>query len=184
MNNNFVSTSTDPSGQHRAPVDIWPDLPYRHRDLRHDLPFGCRAWRHEGKDYQNRPHWQRRARPCVFVGWSLDTPSYLLYDIDGHHLFEGTYVTFDETNFPLMDLLLAGETHTADKQIDVDGWRVSANTSIQEADDFTLAHWCADSYSCVGFRRQDGKGSIATSWRLLLHMDRVDGRNVAHGSSR
>ena len=143
MNNNFVSTSTDPSGQHRAPVDIWPDLPYRHRDLRHDLPFGCRAWRHEGKDYQNRPHWQRRARPCVFVGWSLDTPSYLLYDIDGHHLFEGTYVTFDETNFPLMDLLLAGETHTADKQIDVDGWRVSANTSIQEADDFTLAHWCA-----------------------------------------
>ena len=118
-------------------------MPYRHRDLRHDLPWGCRAWRHEGKDFQSRPNWQRRARPCIFVGWSLDTPSYLLYDIDGHHFFEGTYVTIDERNFPLMDLLLAGETHTADKQIDVDGWRVSANTTIQDADDFTLAHWCA-----------------------------------------
>lgn len=47
-----------------------------------------------------------------------------------------------------MNLLLAGETHTADKQINVDGWRLSAaNTMIQDADDFTLVHWCAH---CAG----------------------------------
>ena len=141
MHSNFLPTSTNPDM--RPAIDIWPDMPFRHRDLRHDLPWGCRAWRHEGKDYQNRPNWQRRARPCIFVGWSMSSPSYLLYDIETYRLFEGSYVTFDTNNFPLLDLLLAGETHTADKQVDIDGWRIAANTLIESANDFDLAHWCS-----------------------------------------
>jgi hypothetical protein len=141
MHSNFLPTSTD--SESRPPVDIWPDLPFRHRELRHDVPWGCRAWRHEGKDYQNRPNWQLRARPCIFVGWSMSSPSYLLYDLESYRIFEGTYVTFDTENFPLLDMQLAGEAHTADKQIDIDGWRVAANTLIDSADDITLAHWCA-----------------------------------------
>ena len=141
MASNFVETDADPLKEHRRPVDIWPDLPHRHKDLCYDISFGCRAFRHEGKTTE-RPHMHRRARPAIFVGWSRTSPSYLLYDLDTHKIYEGSYVTFDERNFPLLSMLLAGEISTADRAIDIDGWRVCANNTIEDADDAALANWC------------------------------------------
>jgi hypothetical protein len=88
----------------------------------------------------------------------MSSPSYLLYDTETYRLFEGSYVTFDTNNFPLLDLLLAGETHTADKQVDVDGWRIAANTLIASADDVDLAHWLRGSYVVPG---RDGEAGLA-----------------------
>jgi hypothetical protein len=141
---NFTPSSVDPAPPaqgHRTPAEIWPDFPGRYRDLEHSVPFGCRAYRYEGKGDYN---YTRRARPCIFVGWSNREPAYLLFDLETRSLINGTYVKFHKHVFPMLDMMLAGEVPSSDQAIDVDGWRQNALQHIDSVSDEVLSQWCGN----------------------------------------
>jgi len=119
---NFVPSSADASHAPTVPAHVWPDMPWLHRNLRHDVPWGCRAYVHYGKTTTD-PDWLRRARPCVFVGWSTFSPSYRLYDLDARDIVEAaeTQVTSQVDNFPMLNHKLHGETLPGDLALNIDG---------------------------------------------------------------
>jgi len=143
ITSNFLPSSTDPLGSNRSPVQIFPDFPYRHRNLRHDLPFGCRAFVYE-EPPTGQHNLARRARPTVFVGWSTTSPSYKLLDLDTMEVYDrAAGVRFNCTSFPMLEMKTAGEALPSDIALDLDGWRSAAFEKISDASDHAVAHWCA-----------------------------------------
>ncbi len=108
---NFVPSAANDGTATLSPAHQWPDFPWNHRSLKHDMPWGCRAYVHYGK-ITGEPDWQRRARPCVFVGWDRVTPSYRLLDLDAREIILAApaHVVFHPNIFPMLDHKLHGET--------------------------------------------------------------------------
>jgi hypothetical protein len=136
---NTVSSDADPDGAGRSPLELWPQMPWQHPGMKLP-PYGCRAYLHltDPSDKTNGP----RAYAGVFIGLSKFSASYILYDHETNKTHEGSHMRFDEDNFPLLDLLRAGELHPSDKTLDVDGWRSPATLKIDEATDEELAAFC------------------------------------------
>jgi hypothetical protein len=136
---NTVSSDADPDGAGRSPLELWPRMPWQHAGMKLP-PYGCRAYLHltDPSDKTNGP----RAYAGVFIGLSKFSASYILYDHETNKTHEGSNMRFDECNFPLLDLLRAGEVHPSDKTLDVDGWRSPAMLKIGEATDEQLAAFC------------------------------------------
>ena len=105
---------------------------------------------HYGKTTTD-PDWHRRARPCVFVGWSTSSPSYRLYDLDARDIVEAaeTHVTFQVDNFPMLSHKLHGETLPGDLALNIDGWRSTSDTALHDATDHVLAQWLAGKQICI-----------------------------------
>ena len=135
----FIPSEADPLGAQRSPAEIWPRT--GHDGLRHDLPFGCRMYLYEGKRPNRDAATSRRARPGVFVGWSMTSPAYLLFDLDTQKIYEGSYARFEEDVFPLKDIALAGETLPSDFVMDADSWRGVADMHPDEVSDSDFARF-------------------------------------------
>jgi len=136
---NTVSSDAHPDGAGRSPLALWPRMPCQHAEMKLP-PYGCRAYRHirDPTDKTNGP----RAYAGVFIGLKKCSASYILYDHETSKTHEGSHMTFDEANFPLLDLLRAGEAHPSDKTLDVGGWRSPATLKVEESTDEELAAFC------------------------------------------
>ena len=99
---------------------------------------------YEGK----RANWDnassRRARPGIFVGWSMTSPSYLLFDLDTQRIYEGSYARFEEDVFPLREIALAGEALPSDYVVNVDDWRGVADLPPDEVSDADFARFVSN----------------------------------------
>jgi len=127
-----------------SPITVWPHIPYlqHHRKLRHDIPLFCLCFRATDAS-QGDSNLSRKGKACVFLGWSRNSESYRLLDLDTHRVIDGRRVTFHEEIFPLKDRLRAGEALPSREPFFVDGTRALGNIEIQHASDDQLATYCA-----------------------------------------
>jgi hypothetical protein len=137
---NQQESASDPDREGRAPSDIWPDAPFQNRSLKR-APFGCRAFAFHGKGEGDNTN-GARAMAGVFVGYSDDSPTYVVFNPDTEELRECSQIKFNEHVFPLRDLLGAGEHMPSDGAFDIDGWRRHAPLKIVNATDAQLAVFC------------------------------------------
>lgn len=163
----FLPSSVDPLKKQRTPAEIWPDFPFRHRKLRHDIPWGCLAVRHQGKVLTR--NYTRRGRPCIFLGWSRKTPSYLLLDLETNKTVEGTYVHFFTDRFPLKERLQAGEALPSLSHINIDGWRQVAHEQIDTISDEDLGNFAAGKQIEVVFPANAFPGDAPHQWSARVH---------------
>ena len=64
-------------------------------------PYGAYLYITDPSDKTNGP----RTYAGVFIGLSKYSASYILYDRETRKTHEGSHMTFDEANFPLLDRL-------------------------------------------------------------------------------
>ena len=91
----------------RSPVERWHSItvPLSKR-LAHLRTLGCRCYVHIPKALRRRL--DDKARLCIFMGYSDKSKAYLAIDIETGQLLTAVSVAFDETNFPLKTLAIAG----------------------------------------------------------------------------
>jgi transposase InsO family protein len=105
-----------------APSYIWDSAPGQWKRLLQP-PWGCRAFSFAGKDNVTDTTNQQRATAGIFVGYSKTSPAYRVLDLDTMTIKERSRVRFFESDFPLKDMLEAGELCPSDRIQNPDGWR-------------------------------------------------------------
>lgn len=166
---NQQESASDPDREGRAPSDIWPDSPFQNRSLKR-APFGCRAFAFHGKGEGDNTN-GARAMPGVFVGYSDDSPTYVVFNPDTEEMRECSQIKFNEDVFPLRDLLGAGERMPSDGAFDIDGWRRHAPLKIVDATDAQLAVFCQGKQVLVQLPQVCTSGGV--SGRLLARCHRA-----------
>jgi hypothetical protein len=126
----------------RSPLSIWPDMPYQHVSLPPRV-WGCRMHSIELDRTDRSTAAGRHSRPLIYVGVSQRARAYLGYDVDTDTLLTvaSDLARFDESVFPLKDMLLQGEAFASDHAIDVDGWRSVALLPADAINDMQLAEF-------------------------------------------
>jgi hypothetical protein len=126
----------------RSPLSMWPDMPYQHVSLPPRV-WGCRMHSLELDRTDRSTAAGRRSRPLIYVGVSQRARAYLGYDVDSDTLLtvSSDLARFDESVFPLKDMLLQGEAFASDYAVDVDGWRAVALLPAAAVNDMQLAEF-------------------------------------------
>ena len=75
----------------------------------------------------------------VFVGIADNGPSYLMYDIDANKVVKVGYAKFNINNFPLKNMLIAGQRLLPDASVDPDGVRRGLSRTVDDLSDAELA---------------------------------------------
>jgi hypothetical protein len=133
---NLKPTSADP--KNRSPLQISLTIPYQHTQLEHP-PFGCEMFAHVGQRTDCSTATAPRARPGVFIGIADNGPSYLMYEPDKHKVLKVGYAKFNVNNFPLKNMLIAGQRLLPDASVDPDGVRSLLSHTMEELTDKQLA---------------------------------------------
>ena len=125
-----------------SPLSIWPAMPYQHVSLPPRV-WGCRMHSLELDRTDRSTAAGRHSRPLIYVGVSQRARAYLGYDVDSNSLLTvgSDLARFDESVFPLKDMLLQGEAFASDYAIDVDGWRAVALLPADAVNDMQLAEF-------------------------------------------
>jgi hypothetical protein len=132
---NHKPTTADSA--HRSPLQIDPSIPYQHTQLQLP-PWGCQMFAQVGQRTDRSTASASRAIPGIFVGIADHGPSYLMYDLDQNRVLKVGYATFDVHNFPLKNMLLAGQAFPKTAAIDAHSWRKSAFLCLDELPDEEL----------------------------------------------
>ena len=115
---------TDPEKRNRSPLSIWPTAPFQH-PAQPIAPWGCRTFGFVGKR-PDAPNTGMRSRPGINLGNAVNTSGYNVYHPDTDSVFTYGYADYDVQNFPLKDMMLAGELASRDGSINPDGFRQHA----------------------------------------------------------
>ena len=89
--------------RNRSPtVSVGNMTPYecfygRKPDVSHFKVFGCKAYMHVPKE--NRKKWDSKTKKCIFVGYSITSKGYRLYDPVSRKISVSRDVLFDEDEF-------------------------------------------------------------------------------------
>ena len=126
----------------RSPLSMWPTMPYQHVALPPRV-WGCRMHSLELDRTDRSTAAGRRSRALVYVGVSQRSRAYMGYDVDSNSLLTvgADLARFDESVFPLKDMLLQGEAFASDYAVDVDGWRAVALQTPSAVNDMQLAEF-------------------------------------------
>lgn len=116
------------SGQ--TPHEIWSG---KKPDLSHLKVFGCRALAHIPKE--QRCKWDKKAKPCLLLGYLEHTQGYRLYDTEAKKVFRCRDVVFyeNETNYRIEPVNDSKEDDDSDSVGDcADDTEESFNTPVNE----------------------------------------------------
>ena len=174
---NHKPTTADSA--HRSPLQIDPSIPYQHTQLQLP-PWGCQMFAHVGQRTDRSTASASRAIPGIFVGIADHGPSYLMYDLDKNRVLKVGYATFDVHNFPLKNMLLAGQAFPKTAAIDAHSWRKSAFLCLDELPDEELVEFCSGVQMIVEVP-QSFFPEYKHAWRMQVHRPSKDasGKTVA-----
>ena len=125
--------------RNRSPtVSVENETPYesfngRKPDVSHLKVFGCDAYMHIPKE--DRKKWDPKSKKCIFIGYSLHSKGYRLYDPKRKQIHESRDVIFVENEFG--DRLQKKETNVQNKETPaISEQGVSIEEKAEDTEDF------------------------------------------------
>ncbi|GAK66588.1 uncharacterized protein PAN0_013c4811 [Moesziomyces antarcticus] len=149
----------------------------RHAELDMLRTFGCSAFAHVPAE--RRGKLDNRAVPCVYLGVSPGTKAFKLYDPTEERYLTQIHATFDEKNFPLMEIVENNyESHAQDEWLENAptrsdtpdpslGVEVVIPALAPENSEFNRYPYLSDEERALGLATPPG--SPPSSPRLLAH---------------
>jgi len=151
-----------------APSYLWGTIPGQWKRLRQP-PWGCRAFSFVGKDNVEDTTNQQRATAGIFVGYSKTSPAYRVLDLDTMTIKERSRVQFFENDFPLKDMLEAGEICPSDGIQNPDGWRRFGALGPSQVSDAQLGNYLGGKSVQLVLPVEADPAQAPNRWTVRVH---------------